>query len=77
MPTVIDLTPQELADLKALTRKQDDAAAVREAMTEYMRFARRMALKSLSGQVEMESNWSALEESELRNGHESAEPGPH
>jgi hypothetical protein len=77
MPTVVDLTPQELAELKTLTRKEDDAAAVREAMTEYMRFARRMALKALSGQVEMENNWSVLEDRELRNGHESAGPGPH
>ncbi len=65
MPTVVDLTEQELADLKALTRQVDDVAAVRSAMTEYMRFARRMQLKALSGQVQMEENWPALEASEL------------
>jgi hypothetical protein len=31
-----------------------------------LRFARRMQLKSLSGQVHMEENWQSLEASELR-----------
>jgi hypothetical protein len=76
MPTVVDLTPQELAELKTLTGKQDDAAAVHEAVTEYVRFARRMGLKALSGQVEMEDNWSGLEDRDLRKGEESTEPRP-
>jgi len=35
-------------------------------MAEYLRFARRMRLKMLSGQVQMEDNWQSLEEAELR-----------
>jgi len=66
MPTVVDLTEQELAELKAFTKEADAAAAVRSAMAEYLRFARRMQLKSLSGKVHMEDNWQALEASELR-----------
>jgi hypothetical protein len=66
MSTVIDLTEQELAELKALTNETDPAVAVRSAMAEYLRFARRMRLKELSGQVQMEDNWQSLEEAELR-----------
>jgi hypothetical protein len=67
MPIVIDLTEQELAELKAYTREADDTAAIRSAMTEYQRLARRLQLKTISGQVSMDDNWQALEASELRD----------
>jgi hypothetical protein len=69
MTTVIDLTDQELTELKTLTNQSDAAAAVRCATTEYPRFARRKRLKELSGRVEMEDNWAALEEVELKEQH--------
>ena len=56
MSTTIDLTEQELSDLRAFTKQADPAAAVRSAMLEYLRFARRMRLKELSGQVTMDEN---------------------
>lgn len=65
MPTSINLTEQELAELKIYTKEVDDTAAVRVAMTEYLRLARRLQLKSLSGQVEMQDNRKSLEASEL------------
>jgi hypothetical protein len=61
--------------LKAFTRQTDEAAAVRSAMTEFLRFARRLQQKSLSGQVPMEENWPTLEAHELRKGHDAAGPG--
>ena len=67
MPTFVDLTEQELTELKAYTKEADATAAIRLAMNEYLRFARRMELKSLSGQVPMDDNWQALEASELRS----------
>jgi hypothetical protein len=67
MPTNIDLSEQELAELKAYTKETDDTAAVRSAMTEYLRLARRLQLKALSGQVEMQENWPVLEDAELRD----------
>ncbi|MBC8876307.1 MAG: hypothetical protein H8E44_43320 [Planctomycetes bacterium] len=66
MSTVVELTEQELTELKTLTNEADAALAVRSAMTEYLRFARRMRLKELSGQVKMEENWQSLEEAEMR-----------
>jgi len=36
-------------------------------MRDYIRYARRMRLKQLSGQVEMTDNWRQLEVSEVGN----------
>lgn len=69
MPTTIDLTEQELAELKDYTRQTEDAAAVRSAMNEFLRQARRLKLKELSGQVQMEDNWQSLEKTELDERH--------
>jgi hypothetical protein len=71
MTTSIELTDQELAELKALTHQSDAEAAVRFATTEYLRFARRQRLKQLSGRVQMEENWTVLEESELEGQNDS------
>jgi len=65
MPTIVDLSEQEIAELKAFTKQAEPIAAVRSAMTEYLRLARRLQLKSLSGQVVMDDNWQALEAAEL------------
>jgi hypothetical protein len=77
MPTIVDLTEQELAELKALTKQADVTAAVRSAMTEYLRHARRLELKALSGQVEMEDNWQSLEAMELKKADGDTESGAH
>jgi hypothetical protein len=66
MPTIVELSDQELSDLKAFTKQSEPTAAIRSAMTEYLRLARRLQLKSLSGQVAMEDNWRSLEAAELR-----------
>jgi hypothetical protein len=76
MPTIVDVTDQELADLKAFTRETDASAALRLAMTEYLRFARRQQLKTLSGQVTMDDNWQSLESAELEASHEQSGAGP-
>ena len=71
MTTLVDLTDQELTELKSLTNLADPAAAVRCATTEYLRFARRKRLKDLSGRVEMEENWPMHEEAEMKEQHGS------
>ena len=57
MTATIDLTEQEIAELKEVTRQTDVAVAVRTAITEYLNYMRRVRLKELSGQVEIEENW--------------------
>ena len=65
MVTNIELTDEELADLKELTNRQDASEAVRAAMLDFLRYARRMRLKDISGRVEMADNWQELERAEL------------
>ena len=65
MVTSIELSEQELAELRDLTQQSDSMEAIRVAMRDYIRYARRMRLKQLSGQVEMTDNWRQLEESEV------------
>ena len=67
MVTSIELSEQELAELRDLTEQSDSLEAIRVAMRDYIRYARRMRLKQLSGQVEMTDNWGQLEESEVGN----------
>ena len=43
-----------------------DAAAVRTAMAEYVRYVRRVRLKELSGRVMMDDNWTELEQAETK-----------
>ena len=65
MVTEIELSESELAELKHATNQSDPAMAIRVAMCEYLRHARRMQLKSLSGNVEMLDNWQSLEQTEM------------
>ena len=64
MTATINLTDDEPKDLRDLTHMDDATDAVRSALDEYRRCARRMRLKELSGQVVMDDNWHALEAAE-------------
>jgi len=65
MVTSIELSEQELAELRELTEQNDSTEAIRVAMRDYVRYARRMRLKQLSGQVVMIDNWCQLEKAEI------------
>ena len=67
MTTTVDLTDQELQELRELTHTQDPAEAVREAMRSYVRYAQRRLLMDLSGRAEMVENWRELEEAEMES----------
>jgi hypothetical protein len=72
MVTSIELSEQELADLRDLTEQSDSTKAIQAAMRDYIRYARRMRLKQLSGQVEMIDNWMELEQSEVGDLHDDS-----
>ena len=74
MSTVVELTEQEIAELKAVTKADDVSSAIRTATTEYVRYVRRMQLKELSGRVEMLDNWREQEAAELRKQHGGSGP---
>ncbi len=75
MPTVVELTEQTLVELQQLTNQTDASTAIRTAITEYLRYVRRMQLKELSGRVTMQDNWQALEETEGNADHENPGSG--
>ena len=62
MNTEISLSERELAELKELTKQSNPAAALRLALKEYIRFAKRQRLIELAGTVTMSDNWEELEQ---------------
>ena len=64
MTATINLNDDEVKDLRDLTQVSDVAGALRCALDEYRRYARRMRLKDFSGNVTMDDNWRALEAAE-------------
>jgi hypothetical protein len=61
----IQLTPQEFATLKRITKVEDDAEAVTQALREFLRLTHLRELKTVSGKVEFDANWQELEALEL------------
>ncbi len=61
----IEMTSQEVADLKEITKLDDDAGAVAQAAREYLRLTRLRELKAAAGNVEFHSNWRELEDLEF------------
>jgi hypothetical protein len=75
MSTIVELTEQQLAELQQLTNQNDASTAIQTALAEYLRYVRRTQLKALSGRVEMEDSWRALEEAEGNSDHANSGPG--
>ena len=66
MSITIEMSAQEIAALKQLTRLDNDADAIIHAAREFLRLSRLRELKTASGKVEFELNWRELEDLELR-----------
>jgi hypothetical protein len=66
MTLSIEMTPNEIAALKQLTKLDNDADAVAKAAREFLRLRRLGELKAVSGKVEFQLNWQELEALELR-----------
>jgi hypothetical protein len=65
MSLTVDLTSDEVDQIKQITRVEDDAAAVTKAAREYLRLSRLRELKMISGKVDYEDNSEQLESLEL------------
>lgn len=65
MSISIEMSAQEIAALKDITKLENDAEAVTRAAREFLRISRLRELKAVSGKVDFESNWQELEELEL------------
>ena len=66
MSITIEMPAQEIAALKQLTKLEDDAEAIIQAVQEFLRLSRLRELKAASGKVAFEANWQELEDLELR-----------
>jgi hypothetical protein len=66
MGFTIEMSAQEIAALKQLTRLDNDTEGVIQAAREFLRHSQLRELKAVSGTVQFESNWKELEELELR-----------
>ena len=76
MTATVNLTAEEIAEIQSLTNQNDVSEAIRTAMVEYVRYARRQELKTLSGRVEMQDNWRELEEAEVKAADEARKSRP-
>jgi len=65
MRTTLNLETGLLEELMALSDVKSKSNAVNEAIAEYVRRRKLQRLKSLSGQVELDQNWTALRQMEL------------
>jgi hypothetical protein len=61
MTIPVELNPDEIRQLKELTKADNDAAAVSRAARDYLRLRRLRELKSISGKVDFDENWRELE----------------
>ncbi len=61
MSVGVNLTSDEMTQLRHVTKASDDVEAVSVAAREYLRIAGLRELKSVSGKVELMDNWSDLE----------------
>ena len=65
MSVTLDLTQEEIAQIKDITKQADDAQAVSLAAREFLRRTRLQELKQASGNVDYTNNWRLLEAAEL------------
>ena len=65
MSVQVDLKPTELALLRQLTNTDNDAQAVARAALEFVRLQKLRELKTISGKVDFDLDWQALEALEL------------
>ncbi len=61
----INLSDEEISQLRHITAVQDDAEAVSKAARDYLRIVRLRELKAVSGKVEYDDNWKELETMEV------------
>lgn len=65
MTAVLNLTDDELSELREYCQQSDLSSAVAEAVRGYIRYRKRSRLIELADQVEMDDSWSELEQREL------------
>jgi hypothetical protein len=65
MVVPVELTDDELAQIKLATNQSDPSAAVTDAAKEFLRINQLKELKSVSGRVDFDLDWQGLESLEM------------
>jgi len=65
MVVAVNLTDEELAQIKRITHTEDETEAVSTAAREFLRLSQLKQLKAVSGKVDFELDWQELESREL------------
>ncbi|MBC7964839.1 MAG: hypothetical protein H7Z17_02845 [Fuerstia sp.] len=65
MSLTVNLTSEEVAQIRQITHVHDDSAAVTKAAREYLRLSKLLELKAISGSVDFEDVSAQLEWLEL------------
>jgi hypothetical protein len=58
-----------LKELRELTAKLDDGAAIEEAVSEFIRLKRLQELKSAAGKIDFSDSWREMDEADSSHGH--------
>ena len=66
MSLTVNLSPDELSQIKRLTELEDESDAVTKAAREFLRVAQLRELKAVSGKVDYQDVGAAMEALELR-----------
>ena len=65
MVVAVNLSDEEVSQIKRITRLEDEAEAVTKAAREFLRISKLKQLKSVSGKVDFDLDWEELESLEL------------
>ena len=65
MTVAVNLSDEEVSQIKRITRLEDEAEAVTKAAREFLRISKLKQLKSVSGKVDFDLDWEELESLEL------------
>ena len=65
MRTTLTVDDFQAADLMALTGKKSAVAAIRQALDDYLRQARKQKVLALRGQVALDDTWRSLREADI------------
>ena len=69
MSVTVDLTSEELAQIKRLTALNDESDAVSKAAREFLRVSQIRELKTASGKFDYQDAGKAMEALELQENH--------
>lgn len=65
MVVPVNLSDEEISQIKRLTRLDDETEAVTRAAREFLRISQLKQLKSVSGKIDFDLDWQELESLEL------------